>query len=195
MNAITYCFVTGGNANFIRDVANAMESTISDFYSGEKWFQDSTYFGRVPPLQLDKTVKALGVVEVAGVFAIFVVSQFAANIFDEIYDRTLKRPIDIFLDKVFTRGSSTETRKLEFRDVIYLEDIDTVVVVRAKISKENAAQATPLILQAHRIAHTYILQHGRQAPVHCHTIEDGKINVEPKLYLSIKLLDREREMQ
>jgi hypothetical protein len=139
MGTITYCFVTQGNANFFRDVANAMEGTISNFYNGEKWFQDSSYFDRVPPLHQDKTVKALGIAEFAGVFAIFVVSQFAANIFDEIYGRTLRRPIRVFLDKVFSKGSSVETRKIEFRDVIYLEDIDTVVVVRAKISKENAA--------------------------------------------------------
>lgn len=82
-------------------------------------------------------------------------------------------------------------KAIELRDIVYLEDIDTVVVVRTRVSKENAGQVAQLFLQAHRVAHTYLEQHGRGAPVHCHTIEEGRIDIEPQLYMSLDQLNRE----
>jgi hypothetical protein len=193
MSKTPYCFGCEGNASFIRAVVDAADSTIDVFFSGSDWEQDSSLPRRVPYLQQDESIRAFGFLEVAGGFTIFVASCFGKKIFDEIYERTLKRPLTPFLDRLFLEGSPACGKAVDIRDVIYLEDIDTVVVIRARVTADQTKEVTPLFLQAHRIAHTYIANHGRQAPVHCHTITDGSINIEPELFLSLEQQSREEK--
>ena len=186
MSHTSYCLGIEGNARFIRAMLDASAGTLDDFFHQPEWKQDSALPTRVPHLHPDVTVRNIGFLEVAGGISIFILSCFAKKIFDEIYERTLKRPLAPFLDKLFLPSSTRHGKTIELRDVIYLEDIDTVVVVRAVVSEQTAKEVVPLFLGAHRIAHTYIETHGRQAPVHCHTIENGKVSIEPELFLSIK---------
>jgi hypothetical protein len=184
MAPVAYTSGSAGNARFLRTVADAM-TELEPFFSDPTWREDSSFPQRVPALAQDERPQALGVLEVAGAFTIFVCSCFAKKIFDEIYDRLLKRPLAPFLDRLFAPDSAASGKSVEVRDVIYLEDIDTTVVVRAILSAKDANEANTLLLHGHRVAYLYIAAHGRKAPVHCHTVQDGRINLEPELYLSL----------
>lgn len=170
-----------------------MDATLDNFYAADTWQENPAYFEGIPHLRQNKNVRALGLPEIIGGFTIFVASCFAKKVFDELYDRTLKRPIGEFLDRLFVKDSPVADKLLELRDVVYFEDIDTVVVVRATISQSDGRNIAPLLLEAHRIAHNHIEQHGRRAPVHCHSIKDGRIDIEPRLYISLEQLDREND--
>jgi hypothetical protein len=185
MPPTTYTFGSLGNARFFRAVADAL-GELDPFFSGPAWKEDSSLPRRVPALARDETVRALGALEVAGAFTIFIASCFGKKIFDEVYDRLLKRPLAPFLDRLFAPDSPVHGKSVELRDVIYLEDIDTTVVVRAILSAEEAQAANTLLLNGHRVAHAYLAAHGRKAPVHCHTVKSGQVNVEPELYLSLE---------
>ena len=191
MSQTPYCFGCEGTASFIRVAADAADNTIDVFFSGSDWKQDSSLPLRVPYLQQDESVRAFGFAEIAGAFTIFVASCFGKKIFDEVYERTLKRPLTPFLDKLFVKGRPACGKSVEIRDVIYLQDIDTVVVIRARVDAEQTKEVASLFLQAHRVAHTYIENHGRQAPVHCHTITNGSISIEPELFLSLEQQSRQ----
>lgn len=194
MPTTAYSFCSTGNARFFRAVAEALDE-LEPYFSEPHWQEDSSLPRRAHALVQDETVRALGALDVAGAFTIFIASCFGKKIFDELYDRLLKRPLAPFLDRLFSPGGTANGRSIALRDVIYLEDIDTTVVIRAVVVAQNAKEANALLLKAHRIAHTYLSAHGRQAPVHCHTVSGGQINIEPVLYLSLEHEHREALLQ
>lgn len=143
----------------------------------------------------DESVRALGPLEIAGAFSIFIVSCLGKKIFDEVYDRLLKRPLAPFLDRLFAPDGVAHGKTIALRDVIYLEDVDTTVIIRANVTEEQASEANALLLQGHRVAHAFLVAHGRQAPVHCHTIHNGQINLEPEIYLSLEHERRQSQLK
>lgn len=179
--------------HLIRPAIEALEETIEPFFESDEWQYDQHYFQAVPALYQRKQPTAMAGSEVALVVIGFLGTCFAKKIFDEVYERTLKRPIGAQLDKLFKKVEVPVGKIIEYRDVIYLEDIDLVVVIRAVATKETTADLQSQVMQAHRIAHSYVEQNGRQAPIHCHTILDGQIAIEPELFRtleSIKQHDR-----
>lgn len=115
----------------------------------------------------------------------FIGSCFAKKIFDEVYERTLKRPIGAQLDKLLTTIKISSGKTVEYRDIIYLEDIDLVVVIRAVAKTDCGSMVQEQVMQAHRVAHGYIEQHGRKASIHCHTIVEGRVTIEPELFSTL----------
>lgn len=190
MQPTSYCFSSSGNARFFRAVADSLDDSLGGFYDDASWAEDHACFKEVVHLQQDRAVKALGVGELAGVFSVFVAGYFGKKFLDEVYDRTLKRPIGQFLDRLLAPGSPIEGKKVEIRDVVYLKDIDTVVVIRAVVEREDVPQTASLFLQAHRVANAFLESHGRCAPVHCHEISNGAVSIDPVLYLTLEHLNR-----
>lgn len=190
MSATPYCVGCEGNSRFIRASADAFESVLEEYFCGGAWSQDSSLPRRVPSLVQSERPRALGAAEVAGAFVVFIATCFGKKIFDEFYERLLKRPLAPFLDQLCRNEAVSAKGSVEIRDVVYLSDIDTTVVVRAVVTSETAAETARLFLQAHRVAHAYLVQHGRKAPLHCHTIGDGKVSIEPELFLSLEHLAR-----
>lgn len=191
MTTTRFAFAAEGNSSLFRAVADAMDDTVGGFYRSLGWHEDHSLPTRIPAMFQDQRVRNASAAEMAGLFSVFVISCFGKKIFDELYERTAKRPVGEFLDKLLARVQPPKAKFIEFRDVIYLEDIETVVVIRSLINPDRTADVQDLHLQGHRVAHAYLERHGRVAPVHCHTIEDGKVELEPKLYVSIAQLDNE----
>lgn len=111
---------------------------------------------------------------------------FAKKMFDEVYERTLKRPIGAQLDKLLKTINVAQGKVVEYRDIIYLEDIDLVVVIRAIARKDCGSDLQRQVMQAHRVAHNYIEHNGRKAAIHCHKIVDGEISSEPELFSTLE---------
>lgn len=179
MSPIAFTYMCEGNAEFYRSVAAAIEGEFEDFHEEEGWASSPSYFRSLLVVPDEPRFYAQYLGEIAGAFSIFFASCFAKKIFDELYERTAKRPVGIFLDRLLSR---TDGKAVEIQNVIYLEDIDVWVVIRAVVNAGEAEEVERLFLQAHRVAHTYLQIHGRQAAVHCHTIQDGRIDIEPVLY-------------
>lgn len=190
MHMLVYSFGAEGNSRFIGATASAMEEILGPHCSAQGWSQDSSFVHRIPQLRQDQSIRAASPLEVVGLFSMFILSCFGKKIFDEIYERTIKLPINAFLDRLFKNIDLPIGESVEIRNVVYLEDIDTVVVIRAVANKENAAQVSRLWLQSHRVAHAYLEQHGPKGPVHCHTIKGTTIDLEPSLYTSLAQLNK-----
>jgi hypothetical protein len=193
MQITRYSFGLEGSTHLIRPAIDALEETLEPFFQTDGWQYDQKYFEAVPALYRRTQPTALGGGEVVLVVMGFLGTCFAKKIFDEVYERTLKRPIGAQLDRLFKKVEVPVGKVIEYRDVIYFEDIDLVVVIRAIATKEATVDLQSQVMLAHRVAHSYIEQHGRQAPIHCHTILDGQIAIEPELFLtleSIKQHDR-----
>lgn len=191
MHTTSFAFGTEGSAQIFRAVADAVDETIGDYYRKLGWNENHTFPRGIASLEQDESVRNVGFLEIAGVLSVFVLSCFGKKIFDEVYDRTAKRPIAEFLDRVLSSVEIPKGKTIEFRDVIYLEDIDAVIVIRAMIDGKDTKRVTELMLQGHRVAHSYIETHGRVAPVHCHTIREGKIELEPKAFRTLAQLNHE----
>lgn len=174
--------------HLLRPASEVQEEIIEPFFETDDWHYDRKYFEAIPALYRRKQVTALAGLEVALVVMCFIGTCFAKKIFDEVYERTLKRPIGVQLDRLFKKVEVPVGKIIEYRDVIYFEDIDLVVVIRAIATKETTDNLQSHVMQAHRVAHSYIEQHGRQAPIHCHKISDGQIDVEPELFHTLEAI-------
>lgn len=195
MSLPRYCFSLEGSAYLMRAAAEAQGEVLEPFFETPDWEYDSNVFLALPALAQNRRPMAFGLGEVAIYICGFIATCFGKKIFDEVYDRTAKRPIGAMLDRFFGEVDIPAGKSVEYRDVIYLEDIDLVVVIRVIAEKEKTASLLSQVMQAHRIAHTYIEQHGRKAPIHCHKIDDGLVAMEPELFntlAEIKLQENSR---
>ena len=194
MHTPRYSFGTEGSAHFLRAAAEVQEEVIEPFFDTDDWQYDRDYFERIPALYRRKQPMAFTGTEVAIAVGCFLGTCFGRKIFDEFYERTLKRPIAAQFDKLFTKIEVPAGKVVEYRDVVYFEDIDLVVVVRAFATKENTKELQYQVMQAHRIAYSHIEQHGRQAPIHCHTISDGQIAIQPALFESLEAIKQQDKL-
>lgn len=186
MQVARYTFANEGQNHFLLPAIEVQMAVIEPFFESEGWKYDSDYFGRIPALHQSRRPTAMGGLEVAGIVMCFIGTYFATKIFDEIYERTLKRPIGAQLDKLLANVQIPKGKIVEYRDIIYFEDIDLVVVIRAIASKDCGSDVQRQVMQAHRVAHGYIEQHGRRAPIHCHKILDGRVAIEPELFTTLE---------
>jgi len=160
---------------------------MESFFKSPGWEYAPQLFDSVPALkQRHRPTALFGGLEIAGTFVLFIGTCFGKKVFDEIYDRTLKRPIAQYLDKFFSMFSISDGKLLEYRDVIYFEDIDLVVVIRTLIDKNNTKAVEEDLLNGHRIAHAYVERNGKKADIHCHVVTNGRVSSEPLLFDSLE---------
>ena len=187
MSITPYSFGCSGDSRFIRAAVESLDGTLKEYLSNaDHWKEDTDLTRRTPVLFVKSEFRAFGYMEAAGAFMLFVATCFGKKIFDEFYDRLLKRPLAPYIDKLCQSKDLPSGRPIEVRDIVYLQDIDLVVVIRALVTADKSQEVAALVLQAHRVAHAYIERNGRKAPVHCHVIEDGKVSLEPELHLSLE---------
>lgn len=191
MHKPRYSFSLEGSSHLLRAAAEVQEEVIEPFFDTDDWQYDREYFEKVPTLYRRKQPMAFAGAEVAIAVGCFLGTCFGKKIFDEFYERTLKRPIGAQLDKLFQKADVPSGKVVEYRDVVYFEDIDLVVVIRAIATKENTETLQSQVMQAHLVAYSYIEKHGRQAPIHCHKIADGQISIHPELFASLEAIKQQ----
>lgn len=185
MNTARYNFGIEGNAYFMRAAAEAQEEILEPFFGNPGWEFAPNFFSALPSLNQQHRPTAFGGLEIFGTFVLFIGSCFTKKIFDEIYERTLKRPIAAQLDKFFSITTVPDDKVLEYRDVIYFQDIDLVIVIRTLIDKNNTKAVESDLLSGHRTAHSYVQTNGKKAAIHCHTVVNGLVRQEPLLFNSL----------
>lgn len=186
MQDARYSFGFEGPFHLLTPAGEVQAETVEPFFEGHGWEYDREYFEKIPALYRRKEPTALSGLEIFGVVFCFLGTCFAKKIFDEVYERTLKRPIGQQLDKLLKRVEVPVGKVLEYRDIIYFEDIDLVVVIRAVAIQNSGEELQNKVMQAHRVAHSYIEQHGCKAPIHCHKVVGGLISAEPELFSTLE---------
>lgn len=177
-----YCFGVEGSSHFIRAAADVQGEVLEPFFESDDWEYAPEYFTDLPALYANRRPQALASLQVAGAVFAFIGTCFAKKIFDEIYERTAKRPIGVFLDGIFQKAAVPEGKAVEYRDIIYFEDLDLTVVVRALATKETTQEVQTQVLHGHRVAHAFIETHGRKAAIHCHSVVDGQVASQPEYF-------------
>ncbi|GAB3428069.1 hypothetical protein GCM10027395_13260 [Giesbergeria sinuosa] len=170
----------------MRAAADAQEEVMEPFFESHGWEYAPQLFESVPALKERHQPTAFGGLDIAGTFVLFIGTCFGKKVFDEIYDRTVKRPIAQYLDKFFSVFSIYDGKMLEYRDVIYFKDIDLVVVIRTLIDKNNTKAVEEDLLNGHIIAHAYVERNGKKAAIHCHVVTNGLVSSEPLLFDSLE---------
>jgi hypothetical protein len=183
-----YTFGLEGSMHLLRAASEIQAEITEPFFDSGDWIYDHQFFEALPALHRSRNPTAFGGLDAALLVMTFISSCFAKKVFDEVYERTAKRPISAYLDKLFKTVKVPERKIFEYRDVIYLEDIDLVVVIRAIAAPDSTQSLQAQIMQAHHIAYRYIEQHGRQAPIHCHSILEGEILLEPQLFRTMEAI-------
>ena len=195
MQVTHYALGSEGPSKFLHLVADNFTEISNQFADSEQLKLDSHYFMRIPALQQSRVPMAFGAVETAGAVVIFIGTCFAKKIFDEVYERTLKRPIGTYLDSIFKTGKLAKDAKIEHREIIHFEDIDLTVVIRAFVDEQTTLTIEQQILRTHQVVHEYIERNGRKAPIHCYEIRDGALGLDPLLFQSLQDLKQNDAMK
>ena len=182
-----YTFAIEGQTHFMRIAIDALEPFEASLLASG-WEEATKYFTANPVLYKKPRPTALSGLEIVGAIVAFTATCFATKVFDEFYERLLKRPVGACVDAVLEKLSIPGSKLLEFRDVVYFEDIDVAVVVRILTEKPGEQNINAQLLEAHRVAHEYLSKNGRKAPIHCHRVLNGKIDAEPTFFISIEHL-------
>ncbi|TEA58539.1 hypothetical protein, partial [Pseudomonas sp. CH235] len=98
-----YTFALEGHSRFISEVTTIRENYLEPILESEDWDYSSKFFQDIPSLRLDFRPKALGGLEVAGTVILFLGTCFAKKVFDEFYDRLLKRPVGEMVDTIIKK--------------------------------------------------------------------------------------------
>lgn len=186
MTTLKYAFALEGQSHFMKEAIEAQGELIEPFYETPDWEYAKEYFQTIPALKMNHKITACAGPEIVGVVCGFIGGCFAEKIFDEVYERTLKRPVGKMMDSIFRRIDFSDGMLLEYRDVIYLDDLDLTVVVRAIVDKTCASNVDSLLANAHLMASKYINEHGKRAPIHCHRIFLGKHELTSEFFSSLE---------
>ena len=187
-----YMFGLEGQQHFLRAAIDALEP-IERALKDSDWEESPEFFKNNPTLYKHQAPTALSGIEIVGGLAFFTATCFGKKVFDEFYDRLLKRPVGACIDTLLEKINFQGNKLLEFRDVVYFEDLDVAVVVRVLTKTQGAKVIDEQLLEAHRLAHAYLSKNGKKAPIHCHRVVEGKVDPEPQLFISIESMRNEEK--
>lgn len=175
---------------FIRTAADALD-LLEVAIRENDWEESTKHFTSKEVLYVEPRFTAHAGLTILGTVLAFVATCFAKKVFDEFYDRLLKRPVGAYVDALLEKLQLQEDKLLEFRDVVYFDDLEMAIVIRLLTKTPGASRIDADLIKAHRLAYTYLAKNGRMAPIHCHRILDGKVDAEPALLLSLEHLQHE----
>lgn len=189
-----YKYILGleGQQHFLRAAIDALEPLEQALKEGD-WEESPESFKNNPTLYTYQRPTAISGIEIVGGLALFTATYFGTKVFDEFYDRLLKRPVGKCIDTLLEKLNIQDDKLLEFRDVVYFEDLDVAIVVRILTKTQGAGMIDAQLLEAHRLAHEYLFKNGKKAPIHCHRIVEGKVDPEPQFYISIESMRNEEK--
>lgn len=185
-----YMFGLEGQQHFLRAAIDALEPIERALKEGD-WEESPESFKNNPTLYRHQAPTALSGIEIVGGLAVFTATCFGKKVFDEFYDRLWKRPVGACIDTLLENINIQGDKQLEFRDVVYFEDLDVAVVVRILTRTQGAKIIDAQLLEAHRLAHEYLSKNGKKAPIHCHRVVEGKVDPEPQFFISIESMRNE----
>lgn len=180
-----FTFGLEGQQHFLRAAIDALEP-LERALKEDGWQESPEFAKNNPTLYTQKSPTALSGIEIVGALALFTATCFGKKVFDEFYDRLLKRPVGACVDTLLQKINIQDEKLLKFRDVIYFEDLDVAVVVRILTSTQVAKSIDVQLLEAHRLAHEYLSKNGKKAPIHCHRVVKGIVDPEPQFFISIE---------
>lgn len=112
----------------------------------------------------------------------------AGKLFDEVYGKNREKIIAFF--ESFYQKSKPDT-SVEYWNIVTYENPDIVVLIRLKASSiDEVLRDFDLILNAHRNAVDFINEKGVLAPIYEYVIQEGKVNLTPNMYNSIKEIEK-----
>lgn len=187
-----YTFGLEGQQHFFQAAIDALEPLERYLKEGD-WEESPESFRNNPTVYTHQRPTALSGIEIIGGLAVFTATCFGKKVFDEFYDRLWKRPVGKCIDTLIDKIDIQDHKLLEFRDVVYFEDLDVAVVVRILTRTKGAEIIDAQLLEAHRLAHEYLSKNGKKAPIHCHRVVEGKVDSEPQLFISIENMRNEEK--
>lgn len=190
IDSYRYTFGIEGQQHFIRAAIDALDPLERALKECD-WEESTDFFKNNPTLYTHQGPTALSGIEIFACLTAFTASCIGKKVFDEFYDRLWKRPVGACIDTILEKVNIQGNKLLEFRDVVYFEDLDVAIVVRFLTKTQCAKIIDAQLLEAHRLAYEYLSKNGRKAPIHCHRVVDGKVDPEPQLYMSINSMRNE----
>ncbi|WP_404301145.1 hypothetical protein [Alicycliphilus denitrificans] len=190
IDSYKYTFGLEGQQHFMRAAIDALEPLERALKEGD-WEESPESFKSNPTLYTHQSPTAFSGVEIVGGLAVFTATCFGKKVFDEFFDRLWKRPVGKCIDTLLEKLNIQDHKLLEFRDVVYFEDLNVAIVVRNLTKTQGAEIIDAQLLEAHSLAHEYLSKNGKKAPIHCHRVVEGKVDPEPQFYISIESMRNE----
>jgi hypothetical protein len=195
---IRYTLLLGGRNPFFRNAIDPLHELFKPTLVDEGWeIIDGDDVDAVPALHISRQITADATVVatlVVGVI-VFISSWAGEKILDRFFEKKLQKAVNNLLSKIDRGSNFSEDQVIEYQHVVWYEDIELGVVLRLRVKNSDTEKYNDALLQAHRCASSWINSQGRQAPIHAYIIEDGKCNLEPKLYQSLQHMEDEERRE
>lgn len=189
---ICYTIMLGGSQPYLKDAIEPIFSNLKPAIESQGWEQSSEEMETQPALFVDRELKAHGTIVTTLVYgAVFFVASWAGNkVLDQFFTEKLQEISNKVASVLLKKFNLNSNKIIEVRHIVWYKDIELAIVLRMKIKNENQIKENSnALIQAHRNASSWFEANGKQAPVHCYIIKDGKSNIEPLLYQSIQEMD------
>lgn len=183
MDTKKYTIISNGDSSFVKNVSIPLCKSLESLFKSEGW-----QHGSLPDhasFQIDSEPKADSAL-VAGLIGIvfFISSKMASKLWDEIYKLKIQPKLQEVLKKVDKKLTGANKRKQKFlQSSIWYQDLEVFIVVLLKDDtyKEITKQLS-LIKHVQKNALTWVQDNGVVKPIHLYLIENGSVNLEPKLF-------------
>ena len=188
---IQYTIMLGGSQPYLKDAIETIYSNLQPVIESQGWEQSSEEMETQPALFVDRELKAHGTIVTSLVYgAIFIASWAGNKVLDQFFTDELQKISNKVASILLKRFNLKAHKLIEVRHIVWYKDIELAVVIRMKVNNEKQIKENSnALIQAHRNASSWFKANGKQAPVHCYIIENGKSNIEPILYQSIQEMD------
>lgn len=191
MDDLSYRVLMGGKLNQIRRFIDAFDDELRPHFEavGIKEAEDNVVEREELTFEQPITADAGTSSAVLGI-VLFALAWPTQKILDEIFEDKFREKLRKLITKARENIPLNRKEKVEYRSVLCSPEGYPTVVVRMFVGEsDTVSDLAGNIKIGHQNADSWIKNNGKQAEIHCYTIQNGQCNLEPILFNNIKELD------
>lgn len=195
MERTKYTYFLGGQNPFFSESIDIIGEELEPVLESGDWEYSKDIMQEHHALRLKWRFTAAGGIVSAAVIGVsfFIVNWAAKKALDEFYTQKLRDALVKTYSRILKKLNLPQGKGVEYQHLITLEEERVTVLIRIFLKTESEIEDSfDTLLAVHNSAADWIKKNGRKAPIHCYTIENGSVNVEPVFYKSLEEIKVER---
>lgn len=193
MDGLSYRILIGGKLNQIRRFIDAFDDELRPYFDAVGIKEAEADIAEREELTFEQSVTADAGVSGAVLGLVFFALAWPTNkILDELFEDKFREKLRKLITKARENIPLNRKEQIEYRSVLCGPEGYPTVIVRLLVGENDSlSDLANNIKVGHQNADIWIEKHGKQAEIHCYTIENGQCNLEPVLINNIKDLDED----
>ena len=191
MDGLSYRILMGGKSNQIRRFIDAFDDELRPHFEAVGIKEAEADVAEREELTFKQSVTAdAGISSAFLGIVLFALAWPTNKILDELFEDKFREKLRKLITKARENIPLNRKERIEYRSVLCGPEGYPTVVVRLLVGESDSLSDLANNIKAgHQNADRWIEKNGKQAEIHCYTIENGQCNLEPFLINKITELD------